>query len=372
MRLCHIVPSLEARYGGPSKSVHSISNALATEGHIVELLSTAPNPVAPSTDGRLTIEIFRRDSPQFLCPSHELKQRLEKLDVEIVHNHGLWLRPLGYAKSISVKKKTPLVVAPRGMMGPWAWNHHRLRKWLCTLFVHPGAFETVRGWHATSGAEADDIRRLGFKAPICIAPNGVSAPTLEAIDEGSRLWFEKVPDAKNRPVALFYSRFHSKKRVKELIQLWTERKTSDWLLLIVGIPEEFSKADLSAYVESLNASNNIRVFSGTGLPPPYPIASIFILPSHNENFGMSIAEAMAHEVPVLVTDATPWKRLEEQRLGWCVPWKAFGETLEMALAEGPTLLKARGKSAKSWVLSEFSWARSANILSDFYQTLRSQ
>src|SRR2546430_12699827 len=54
---------------------------------------------------------------------------------------------------------------------------------------------------------------------------------------------------------------------------------------------------------------SVQAFDGTGVPPPYAVASLFLLPSHSENFGLVIAEAMAHGVPPLVTDTTPKKTL---------------------------------------------------------------
>jgi glycosyltransferase involved in cell wall biosynthesis len=255
------------------------------------------------------------------------------------------------------------------MMGAWAWNHHRLRKQLCSLFVHPGAIAAAAGWHATSAAEADDIRRQGITRPVCVAPNGVEAPTAAQIETARRYWLDLVPAAARRPVALFYSRFHSKKRVKELIDLWAATATGDWLLLVVGLAEEFDEAGLAAHAHSTGAGDRILVLAGEDRPAPYAISSLFVLPSHNENFGMSIAEAMAHAVPALVTDTTPWSDLPRLGLGFCPSWERFPATLTAALAEGAESLRERGMQARQWVLSEFSWLKSAALLRDFYATL---
>ena len=371
MRVAQVVASLETQYGGPSRSVFSLAQAEAAAGHSVELFSTAPAAGTRRSDGNLTQLVFRRDFPGALCPSAGLQRALQSASVDVFHNHGLWLRTLAYAKDAAQQAGKPLVISPRGMMGAWAWNHHRLRKQLCSHLVHPGALRAAGGWHATSSEEAADIRRLGFAAPICIAPNGVVAVEAAEREKAAAYWFDRLPEARSRPVALFYSRLHSKKRVKELIRLWSEQPTRDWILAVIGIPEEYSEADLTGYAALLGVSDRVRVFSGEGLPPPYPIASLFVLASHNENFGMSIAEAMTHGLPVLVTDATPWSGVVTAGGGWWVPWSGFADALETALQSKAESLTDQGRRARAWVLAEFSWAKSARLLIDFYQTLTS-
>jgi glycosyltransferase involved in cell wall biosynthesis len=369
MKLCQIVPSLEERHGGPSKSVYELSSALAAAGNDVELLATEPGEGASRVEGRLKIDIFRRDRPRRFCCSAGLRKAAEASDASIVHHHSLWLRTLHYADRAARRRRIPLVVSPRGMMGEWAWNHHRWRKSLARRFLHPGALEAVAGWHATSAAEEADIRALGFPQPVCVAPNGVAAPPPDEAGAAEEAWRGLCPAAAEKPVALFFSRFHRKKRVLELIDLWLERGPRDWVLLLVGIPQEYTPEMLMDYVLRAGGGGRVYAFSGAGRPPPYAVASLFLLPSHNENFGLVIAEALAHGVPALVTDATPWSELNQNGGGWCVPWSEFPAALAAAAAEGPARLRERGRAARTWVLREYSWERPARILTQFYEKL---
>jgi len=118
---------------------------------------------------------------------------------------------------------------PRGMMSPWAWQYHLgWKKAIAATWFHPGAFAAVAGWHATSAAEADDIRRLGFTQPLCISPNGVHPPVAAAESAAATYWRQEHPALAGRRVALFRnSRFHSKKRVLELIALWATAPRGD-------------------------------------------------------------------------------------------------------------------------------------------------
>jgi len=371
MHVAHVVPSLEERHGGPSKSVRAIATAMAQSGDTVELLTTAPVAAEPVVADSLTIETFRREWPRQLCPSRGLRDRLGVSTAGVVHHHSLWLRTLHYAHRSAALRSVPLVVSPRGMMSQWSWNHHRWHKRFARHFVHPGALEAVAGWHATSKEEAGEIAALGFKQPVCVAPNGVAAPAAESTDAAAAYWREVCPTAVDQRVALFYSRFHEKKRVIELIDLWLERAPRHWLLLLVGVPESYSVRMLEQYVLRNSGAGRVRVFDGTGKPAPYAHASLFLLPSHSENFGLVIAEALAHGLPAIVTDTTPWRRLTDSGGGGCVPWGEFGPMLSGLTGESRQKLRARGMIARAWVLREFSWERSARLLSGFYASLGS-
>jgi len=369
MKYCHIVPSLEARYGGPSKSVLGLAKALSLGGADVELLTTEPGPGSNWSEGRLEIRSFHRDWPGSICASAGLRRHLRNLAADVIHHHSIWLRTLHYAHESARRAGVPLVVSPRGMMDPWAWRHHSRRKAFARALLHPGAFEGVDGWHATSPNEAESLRILGFQQPVCVAPNGVAAPTPEESAFAAEYWLNLVPAARQRPVALFYSRFHQKKRLLELIDAWLEFGPNDWLLLLVGIPEEYSPRLIESYVLRSSQAGRVRAYDGAGRPPPYAIASLFLLPSHGENFGLSIAEALANGVPALVTDTTPWSGLNANGAGWCVPWPEFGQALRSATSEGLDSLRRRGSIGKEWVLREFSWGKAARALSEFYSGL---
>jgi glycosyltransferase involved in cell wall biosynthesis len=370
MRIAQIVPSLEARHGGPSVSVPALSCALARRGHRVTLLAGGPDNQPSPVEANLAVQIFPRNWPQRLGTSQGLRQALEANEAEIFHHHGLWLRPLHYADLRARATGTPLVISPRGMMAPWAWQHHRGQKFLAEHFVHPGAFGAAAGWHATSEAEAGDIRARGFSQPVCVAPNGVAPPDPTKTDEAKAYWLAQCPELATRPAALFHSRFHEKKRVLELIDLWLERAPTDWLLLLVGIPESYTVAQLQDRVQRRGAADRVKIFDGTSTPQPYAIASLFLLPSHSENFGLVVAEALANGVPAVVTDTMPWQSMQSSGHGWCVAWNRFAEALGGALAEGPARLRERGVGARNWVLREYSWDKGAERLADFYDELR--
>jgi glycosyltransferase involved in cell wall biosynthesis len=183
-------------------------------------------------------------------------------------------------------------------------------------------------------------------------------------------WQTICPATKTRPVALFYSRFQRKKRLQELITLWLAAPRGDWLLLIVGVAEDYTTTELSQMLQSAEATNRIAVFDGADRPPPYAVASLFLLPSHSENFGLVIVEALASGVPALVTDTTPWSGLNTKGCGWCVSWENFDSALTQALSTPLTELALMGQRGRTWAERDFSWSGAAHLLTEFYKKLR--
>jgi glycosyltransferase involved in cell wall biosynthesis len=374
MKIAQVVPSLQARHGGPSRSVHCLASGLAHIGHTVELLTTGPleadaAALTVPAPGSLKTQAFAREFPELLARSTELGGHLASTRFDLIHSHGLWLRPLHYAHHAARSRSVPLVISPRGMMSPWAWKHRRWKKRLASWLIHPGAFAGAAGWHATCEAEAADIRRLGFRQPICVAPNGVVPPSTAAEAGETQQWRARLPELTGRRVALFYSRFHAKKRVIELIDLWLAKPRGDWVLLVAGIPEAYSVAQLDAYILRNGGGGRILVRDGAGQPPPYAACDLFLLPSHSENFGLVVAEALVRGVPVLTTDGSPWRELEMVGAGRCVPWADFGSAMDALLTEPREALSASGERGRHWACATFTWEKTARTLADFYASL---
>lgn len=368
MKIAQIIASLDSRRGGPSRSSQGLARGLAKLGHEIELLSASSKPRS-TTDGGVMTLVFHRRLPRVISPCPEMRRHLRQGNYEVLHNHGLWLRPLHYAFQESQRQGIPLVISPRGMMSPWSWRHHQQRKRFARHFVHPRALEQATGWHATSQSEVDDIRRLGFTQPVCVAPNGVQIPSDQELQVAREYWEGRAPLLKNTRVALFYSRLHSKKRVVELLDLWRTISAPDWVLLIVGIPDQFTVEQLEAQVLREGIQQRVIIFDGTYAPPPYAVADLFLLPSHSENFGLVIAEAMAAGVPPLTTTGTPWENLTAHEAGWCVDYSRYEQVLLQALREPPSDLAARGQAGHRWVREDFTWESVARRLAEFYREL---
>ncbi|NJK93091.1 MAG: glycosyltransferase [Blastochloris sp.] len=179
---------------------------------------------------------------------------------------------------------------------------------------------SATAFHATSAQEADDIRRAGFLQPIAILPNGVRPPSQP--EPPRSLLFDTLPKLPPKRIALFMSRLHPKKGPVELIQAWSSQPPSllqDWHLVLAGPDlDHYRPAILHAISQSAQARTITLLpeVSGALKHALLHHAELFVLPTHEENFGNVIAESLAHATPVLTTRRHPGK--------FCKPSAAAG------------------------------------------------
>lgn len=372
MRVAQVVPDLDPASGGPATNVPRLSMALARLGVEVELhwVGALPEPWRDTDMARLPgLSLYPAAPawPQRLRRSPGLRRHLLDSRCDLVHAHCLWQRPLGYALAAAQTRRRPLVISPRGMLNPWPLRRSRLKKLLARALVHPGAFARAAGWHATAESEAGHIRALGFRQPICIAPNGIEAPRDDG-DSAHAHYLARWPELRDRRVLLFYSRFHPKKRIRELLDDFAALAAArpEWHLLAVGLPEGHTVDALRAQARTLGIEARCTIVDGRHEPKPYALAELFVLPSHDENFGSVVAEALAAGVPVLTTTGTPWEHLDGLRAGAWVEPDRFRDALARLTAHAPEALRAAGARGRRYVLETFEWARVAARLRDFY------
>lgn len=368
MRVVHVTADLGAAGGGVSRALLPLAAAQAAAGAEVSVLGTGVS--VPSGAPGLGATAYPTRWPARLGRSPGLRSALERQRPDVVHAHGVWLRPLAYAVRAARRAGAPLVLSPHGMLSPWALGRGRWRKWLASRIVHPGAFAAVSCWHAASELEAAELRaRLG-PVRVCTAPHGVPASRSDG-GEARRHYSGALPELAGQRVLLFYSRLHHKKRVRELIRLFATvgAERPGWSLLVVGIPETDGVGSLRTLADRCGVGGRVHVLDGRDRPPPWAVADLLALPSHSENFGLVVLEALAAGVPVITTTATPWAALEDVGAGRCVPWSAFPTALDELLAR-PAELAAAGERGRRWALATFGWARSARLLLDEYGRLR--
>ena len=97
-------------------------------------------------------------------------------------------------------------------------------------------------------------------------------------------------------------------------------------------------------------------------------ADVFVLPSLNENFAITVAEALAVGVPVIATKGTPWSRLETEGCGWWIDHgvEPLVASLSTSMSMSPAALKVMGVTGRAWVGREFSWGQVARDMLDVY------
>ncbi|MEM9249549.1 MAG: glycosyltransferase [Pseudomonadota bacterium] len=355
---CQIVPCVDDAAAGPTYSVLSLAAALRLHGHGAETWAVGRRPPEPG------LRIFAPGAGVLtrLTASPEMRRALWDAlwEETVLHSHGLWLLPNLYPARIARRHRIPLVISPRGMLSAEALAFSAARKRAMWALAQGRALRGAACFHATSEAEAEDIRRVGLTAPIAILPNGIDCT---------------APEATPTRTILHLGRLHPKKGIDRLIDAWASVAPAHphWRLRIVGPSEQGTRTALKAQAHALGAPRVSfeDALHGAEKAAAFRDAGLFVLPSLNENFGMVVAEALAAGVPVVTTRGTPWSGMEQARCGWWVPHGVppLAEALDAALRLPDATRRAMGDRGRKWMARDFGWDGIAAQMADVYAWL---
>jgi glycosyltransferase involved in cell wall biosynthesis len=365
MKCVHVIPHMDEEASGPAQSVVRLCEALVLNGQDVEMHTMAAGRQPIGVD--LILHKQWSMLGQFGV-SVELLRSLHRTsrDADIVHNHSLWSFPNMAAGLATRLRPAHLVTSPRGTLAAAARARSRLKKMLFSPVQSP-TITRASCLHATSQMEYQDIRAFGARQPVAIIPNGIDIPDLAAaLDE---------PALNGPRRLLFLGRLHPIKGIEFLLNAWCalHKMHPDWELVIAG------KGD-DSYTQSLQSmSRRLQLERISFLGPVYGDAKrqlycssdLFILPTETENFGMAIAEALAHAVPVVTTRGAPWAGLEGKHSGWWVArsQQNIDEALNTAMNMEPESLRAMGRRGREWMAADFEWNTIATKMISVYRWL---
>jgi len=364
LKLLHAIPRIDQEASGPAYSVPRLCQALAARGHEVTLSCIAARESIPGV--RLDLHpdwpILKRFE---VSTSLARALRRKAGEVDIIHNHSLWSMVNVASGLVVPGRRAKLVTSPRGTLSPWALSRTRQLKRLLKP-LQWRALERADLLHATSEQELADIRAQGLRAPIALIPNGIDVPgDLPAKNAGER-----------RRV-LFLGRIHPTKCIDRLLQAWRGLQTphAHWDLVIAGRGDETYVRTLrdAAETQGLERVGFVGPVYGADKTLAYRNADLLVLPSHSENFGMVVAEALAHGCPVIASKGTPWQGLERQACGWWVDHdvETLAVTMDAAMRLPRSHLQAMGERGRAWMQADFSWESIAEQMEDAYGWLLS-
>ena len=358
IRVLHCIPSLNDHDGGPARSVPELAEAEALQGADVRVWS--------SRTPTIHLEDYR--STQFVTG------RLRSLvsgnwTPDVIHDHGLWLRSNHQAAQISLHKRIPRIVSPRGMLKPWCIRHHRYRKLIAWKLYQHRDLITSSCLHATSMSEAEQFRELGLTQPVVLLPNGVTLPTAASLCDN-----EHKTRSNTKREVLFLSRIHPVKGLLNLISAWQNVVRSCWRLHIVGSDEGGHRAEIEKAISQRQLNNSVTVNDAVYSREKWKLlrnADLLILPSFSENFGTVVAEALTVGTPVITTTGTPWKNVLQERCGWYVEpnTEALTEALRDAMNMSRRDLKQMGIHGLRWVSQEFAWPEIGKKMLNAYESV---
>lgn len=371
MKILHVVPHVGAEASGPSYSVPGLARALARRGHDVSLFSVL--------DGELeSLACFvhrvfpRRKFIPSLWRSPELLGALREgaPTSDVLHSHGLWAMPNIYTGWIAREFPLPLMISPRGTLSAWALAHSRWRKKIVWGTAQGEVVRSAACLHATAEQEYRDIRGLGLKQPVCVIPNGIDVPLANLARPSA------AGLSKSKKTILYMGRLHAIKGIDQLLEAWTTiaSERPDWCLRIVGPNDGGYEAELRALAASLGTPR--VTFTGPAYGPEkwaeYREAALYVLPTHSENFGITVAESLASGTPVITTKGAPWSGLARERCGFWIDHgvEPLVDALRHATRLSPLELEEHGARGRAWMLRDFSWDNIAEQMASVYRWLR--
>ena len=378
LKVCHVIACINQNIGGPALSVTNLTQAL-TQTAIEPHLWTIHYPQHGAQLKPAGVKLHSYPATfltQHLRGFHPIADRalhqLAAQDIDLIHNHGVWMFPNLYARQAAKRYDLPLVISPRGMLEPWALQWSGLRKRVAWWLYERENLKQATLFHATSAMEVQAIRQLGFQQPIALIPNGVSIPAIDQVPSKSVL-SDQFPALANKRWLLFLSRLHPKKGLNTLLKVWEtlEAQFIDWQLVIAGPDLIGYQAQLVELTEKLNLQHRVTftgMLSGDQKAAAFGNAELFVLPSHSENFGIAVAEALSYAVPAIATHGTPWEGLHHANCGWWIENNA--ETLKKALTEGMQLSdsvrRSMGLNGRALVTRQYAWSSIAQTTSAVY------
>ena len=325
LRVLHVVPSLDPRAGGVAEAVVQLVNHMLPYGCTGEVASL-DGPDAIVSD-RLRGAIHRLGPGRgkyglSLNAMRWLRAHADGYHAVIVH--GIWQFHSVAARYGVGRSRTPLFVFPHGMLDPWfqhTYPRKHVMKRVYWALAERWVFSRAQAALFTCRTELELAREpfLNCRTPLEVTGFGIAPPPEDAAN-GAAL-FDIYPELRGKRILLFLSRIHEKKGCDLLIEAFARiaSKYPDARLVIAGPGDDATIAALKGEVHALGIESQVvwtGMLSGALKWAALRAAEVFVLPSHQENFGIAVVEAMASGTPVIITDRVNiWREVAESGAG---------------------------------------------------------
>lgn len=340
MKLLNVLPTLDPAAGGPVENVRQCALALATLGHHVEaatldapdapFLAHAPLPVAALGPGRGKYAYAPRAAAW-------LREHAPRFDAVIVH--GLWQYP-GLATHRALRGlDVPYYVFAHGMLDPWFKREYPLKHAKKWLYWPWGEYRVLRDARAVlfTAEEERALARQSFwlyRARERVVSLGASCPTGDAAQLRAA-FLSAYPALAGQRLVLFLGRLHPKKGCDILLHAFAQVAAAEPRLHLVfaGTGDADTMARLRTLACELRIDERVTwtgLLQGDLKWGAFAASDAFALPSHQENFGIAVVEALASGTPVLISDKINiWREIEADRAGLVAPDTAEGATANL-------------------------------------------
>lgn len=371
MRVLHVTPSFmpAVRYGGPIVTVLRLCQELQRAGVELSIATTnadgsgvLPVPTDRSVDvGGLSVRYFNRHGRLDYAFAPGLAEYVWRAarNYDLVHITSVFSFPALIAGIAARRSGVPYVVSPHGALQAWSLRQKRWKKAPYWWFLERPHLMKAAGIHACAGLEEEEIRLALPSARIFVVPNGS-----DAID---------VPRVERRPRrVVFLGRIHQKKGFDVLVPALARvaRYLPDVETVVAGPNEGGEWERVQALIDEANPRPRVTYLGSVNGAARFDLlasAAVFVLPSHSENFGMAVVEALACGTPVVVSQNCPWECVEQERAGYWV--KNTAESVAeglLAILNDPEGAVRMGVAAQR-IAARFQWPAVARQMIAAYE-----
>ena len=371
MRVLHVIPSVAERSGGPATAIIPMCRALQQQGVDVLLVTTdaGMNVAAQESHYKgVPAKFFPSQLGESFKYSRPLATWLNSHIHEfgVAHIHAVFNHSSIAAAHVCRKADVPYVVRPLGTLEPWSMTQKYVRKRVFWQVAGKAMLRSAAAVHYTTDAEKNSTENL-----LGLNHGKVIGLGVEVNSFAKEKLAQHFPELARESYALVMSRLHPKKGLDVLIDafltLVQQEKFGHWRLVIAGD----GPSDHVSKLKQMAAPSEKIMFTGwldgEQKEAVLSAASLLVLPSRQENFGMCVMEALARSVPVLVS---PHVNLAEEivlaNAGWIATVDKDALTMRLAEALGDQDERTRRGHAGKQLSMKYSWETAAKTLKDLY------
>ena len=327
MKILQVINSLNPQNGGTVAAAALQAQEFSQRGHQVDFVTVDQKDASylSAYSGQVYALGSFKNKYGF---SYQLIKWLKKYGstYDAVVIHGLWQFPSLATRLAARQAHFKYFIFTHAMLDPWfkrTYPLKHLKKIFYWALAEYWVLKEAKAVLFTSEEEkilARDSFSL-YKANEIVVGIGIPYPT-DNPEESKKIFFHQFPELKNKHLLLFLSRIHPKKGCDLLIKALGNVKEIDpnLHLIMAGPDNENWSPELKQLAKAVGVENSITwtgMLHGDQKWAAYRAADVFVLPSHSENFGVVVAEALACELPVLTTNKVNiWREISHNRAGF--------------------------------------------------------
>lgn len=383
MNVLQVVPGISPRFGGPSVALTDLTRLMSERGVNATLLTTNADPV-----GRLDVPlgvpshvrgasvtyygVWPRGRYGFSMSLASAILRTAR-NYDLLHIHWLYNFSSVVAALAARRARVPFVVQPNGSLDPVLMRKNRLVKGAYLTLAGSSILRHASGLIFTTEAERRLAGSDAAKAPTYVVPVGLDWEAYAELPPCG-LFRQEHPETEGKRLVLFLSRISRQKGLDLLIPAFRAVASTDpdAHLVIAGPDSEGYEAEVRRWVNTAGLGQRVT-FAGR-IPDALKLAAyvdcdVFVLPSHAENFGAVVTEALACARPVVISD----------RVNICDEVDSAGAGVVVrsspdAVAAGicrvlrdPATARQMGQNGREFVQRRFTWDVALDSLIQIYR-----